>query len=615
MTVFDLEGNGFNPDKIWVVSYWDENKGHVISLTEYDDMRKFFLSQSVLIGHNIIRFDIPVIEKVLGIKVKARLIDTLALSWYLYPERNRHGLEWWGRDLGVDKPPIDDWENLSLEEYIYRCEEDVKINHKLWLKQDKYLDKLYDYTSNKTSLVNYLSFKMHCAQLQQEHKWKLDVEKTQKLLGELEAEKERKYTGLCEVMPAVPIIRRRTRPSKPYKKDGTMSEAGKRWFQLLDDFHYPREYMGEVEDVVGWSDPNPDSHPQRKDWLYSLGWKPQTFDYKRDKKTNKLRKIPQIKSSACDGSVCESVIALSEENPEVLLLDSLGILSHRISILKGFLEAEEDGYVTAEIQGLTNTLRFKHSVLVNIPGFDVKYGPEIRSCLSSPEGYTLCGSDQSSLEDRTKQHYMYEYDPEYVEEMNTPGFDPHLDLALLANALTPEQVQAHKDGTENHKKVRHAYKTTNYTATYGALPPTIARAAGVSIAEGERLHRIYWERNWSIQKVVDGLMVKKVEGQMWLYNPVSGFWYTLRHMKDRFSTLNQGTGVYCFDQWVRIVLSMGYKVIAQFHDEIVILIRKGEEQETEEKLNLSVKLLNEKLQLNRSLDIGILFGDNYADIH
>jgi hypothetical protein len=35
---------------------------------------------------------------------------------------------------------------------------------------------------------------------------------------------------------------------------------------------------------------------------------------------------------------------------------------------------------------------------------------------------------------------------------------------------------------------------------------------------------------------------------MWLYNPVSKFWYSAIY-KDIFSTLNQGTGVYCFDTW------------------------------------------------------------------
>ena len=56
-------------------------------------MRSFFDETDILVGHNIIRFDIPVVERLLGIKVKAQLVDTLALSWYLFPNRKIHKLE------------------------------------------------------------------------------------------------------------------------------------------------------------------------------------------------------------------------------------------------------------------------------------------------------------------------------------------------------------------------------------------------------------------------------------------------------------------------------------------------------------------------------------------
>tara|TARA_R110000796_G_scaffold69006_2_gene157662 strand:- start:293 stop:541 length:249 start_codon:yes stop_codon:yes gene_type:complete len=75
--IFDLECNGFNPDRI-----------HCIVANGEEVDKSFFealTSDDRLIGHNIIRFDIPVLERLLGIKIKAQLIDTLALSWYLTP--------------------------------------------------------------------------------------------------------------------------------------------------------------------------------------------------------------------------------------------------------------------------------------------------------------------------------------------------------------------------------------------------------------------------------------------------------------------------------------------------------------------------------------------------
>jgi len=125
MPVFDIEGDSLTPTKIHVLSYQDQDK--VVSLTDYDSIREWISKQKVLIGHNIVMFDIPVLERLLGIKIKAKLIDTLFLAWYLYPERSRYGLEWFGEDYGIPKPKVEDWQNLPLEVYVNRCEQDVLI--------------------------------------------------------------------------------------------------------------------------------------------------------------------------------------------------------------------------------------------------------------------------------------------------------------------------------------------------------------------------------------------------------------------------------------------------------------------------------------------------------
>jgi hypothetical protein len=44
-----------------------------------------------------------------------------------------------------------------------------------------------------------------------------------------------------------------------------------------------------------------------------------------------------------------------------------------------------------------------------------------------------------SLEDTTKRHYIQPLDPDYVESMSVPGFDPHLTLSLLAGRITQEE--------------------------------------------------------------------------------------------------------------------------------------------------------------------------------
>lgn len=621
-SVFDIECDGLKPTKIHCISV---NTKGVKSTPSYDNMRKFFLEAKVLVGHNIIRFDIPAVERLLGIKITAKLVDTLALSWYLEPNRLKHGLAEYGEDYGIPKPIVEDWEDQPLEVYIHRCEQDVHINTKLWQKQWKHLLRLYGSEEEAWRLIDYLSFKMKCAADQEHYRWKLDVDRCKTVVDKLTIEKELKLIELAQAMPKVPVKASKAKPAKLYLKGklNTLSVAGESWFALLRKQGLPEGYEGVVEYVKDWKEPNPGSTDQVKAWLYGLGWVPTTFQYKRDKITGDVRKIPQVQQDKTKGpGLCSSVKKLYDVEPKLEVLDGLSILTHRISVLNGFLDnVDDDGYVRAEVQGLTNTLRFKHRVVVNVPGIDKPYGADIRGCLVAPEGYELCGSDMSSLEDRTKQHYMWDYDPEYVMEMMTPDFDPHLNLAEFAKELTTEKVLAYKTGQLSDeqmklvKAIRHTYKQVNYAGVYGAGAATMSRTAGCSLQKAEKLLEAYWKRNWSVKKIAEDQITKVCMGQKWLYNPVSKLWYSLRHEKDRFSTLNQGTGVWCFDKWVELVKKDGPPIIGQFHDEVIALVKKGHREKVTTHLKLAMKKLNEMLKLNRELDCSVDFGNNYAEIH
>ena len=210
---------------------------------------------------------------------------------------------------------------------------------------------------------------------------------------------------------------------------------------------------------------------------------------------------------------------------------------------------------------------------------------------------------------------MWKHDPEYVKEMMTPDFDPHLDLAVVAGFITEEEAQDHKDGIKKCSGERSKAKTANYACVYGAKGATVARAAGFSLKEGEELVDKYWLRNWSVKKIAEEQLVKQCLGGMWLFNPVSKFWYSLRYDKDRFSTLNQGTGVYCFDVWIRNFRVLRSQLTGQMHDEVILHIKKGHRKGAEKLLRDAIVKTNEELKLNRDLDIDVQFGDNYAQIH
>ena len=612
-TVFDIETDGLLDvlTKIHVMS-WSNDMGEVKHTHDYDEMRYVLLNTETLVGHNIIRFDIPAIEKVLGIEVKARLIDTLALSWYLHHDRLKHGLEGYGEDYGVPKPKITDWDSLTPQEYAHRCDEDVKINNRLWRDLGMKLNKLYQDPTDKDRLIDYLSFKLDCAKEQEALQWKLDVPKAQAAYDEIMQLKEEKVEQLADAMPKRILERMAGQPKVMHKKDGELSSHGEKWVALCKEYKQPVTTT-QFKVKTGEERGNPNSNDQVKDWLYSLGWKPRTYKFVRDKVTGDERQIEQVRKNS---DLCQSVRSLGQVDPAVDLLDGLTVLTHRAGILKSFLECHKDGWLQAGIAGLTNTFRFKHyRPLVNLPGVDKPYGDVIRGCLTCPEGYVLAGADMTSLEDTTKRHYMKPHDPDYVEAMSKEGFDPHLDLALHAGVITQDDIDKHNSGERSLKPLRKNYKVVNYSATYGVGASKLARETGMKQGEAKTLLEAFWSRNWAIEKVASTLRTRELFGGMWLKNPVSGFWYSLRSDKDRFSTLNQGTGVFCFDTWVSFCRSEGIKSIGQFHDEVIALVKKGEEVAAEKIMHEAAIKLNQKVKLNVPLGTDVQFGKTYADIH
>ena len=570
--IFDIETDGLNATKIYVLSYFDGQS--IKSVIEYEDMKEVLYKADKLIGHNIIRFDIPVLERLLNIDLsKKYIIDTLGLSWYLYPNRKSHSLESFG-----EKVKIDDWENLDLFSYINRCESDVLLTQMVYERMMSYLEYIYEGKTNK--IISYLNFKLSCLQEQEKHKIKLDIEKVEKYIKFFEEEKQKKIEILSSCLP----------------KD----KKGK----------------------IG----NPNSVAQLKDWLYSLGWIPDTFT-----KSTKGKQVPQIYNA--EKTLTQSVRDLIEKHPEVETLESLLVIGNRLGTLKNFLKL--GFYAEASASKLTNTLRLRHINLVNLPKVtgkkDFRDGEYIRGCITCEEDEIMCGFDIVSLEDNTKQHYMYFHDPEYVKQVRVPGYDPHLAMAKFAGFISEEEENFYKwydSRDKDHvftseekakfkelKNIRHKAKTTNFSAIYGVGVKKLSDTSKIPIEQAKVLLELYWKRNKSVLLATKNFNIKELDNDtMWILNPVSKLYYNLRYKKDAFSTVNQSTGVFVFDTLLSIIRKK-FPIRAQFHDEGVIVIKKEEKEELIKHLQESVKELNKKLKLNVPIEISFQFGKNYAEIH
>ena len=190
-------------------------------------------------------------------------------------------------------------------------------------------------------------------------------------------------------------------------------------------------------------------------------------------------------------------------------------------------------------------------------------------------------------------------------------------MTLEEMKTLPEDKQ--KGLYNKNKEIGNLGKMVNFSSVYGTGPPKIALTTGMPLSQAKKLHQTYWNRNKAVKQVAASFKTKTThfegEEQMWLYNPVSGFWYSLRYEKDKFSTGNQGTGVYCFDLYVKEVRKRGLKIMLQYHDEIAFPVLESAQEETVKKLNESIIEVNRILKLNVPLGISVDFGKKYSDIH
>lgn len=111
----------------------------------YDEMRKLLSQEDTLfVCHNSVRFDMVVFHRILGIPMDYRKwVDTLGLSWFLWPDRKSHSLESFTEEVGIKKPKVDDWENVTWDQMKERCGSDVLINWRVWGMQRKRLEEIY----------------------------------------------------------------------------------------------------------------------------------------------------------------------------------------------------------------------------------------------------------------------------------------------------------------------------------------------------------------------------------------------------------------------------------------------------------------------------------------
>ncbi|MAX51443.1 MAG: hypothetical protein CMH22_05645 [Methylophaga sp.] len=652
----DIETKGFLEDikgvesdlHVLGIAYKTKDGWSVKTTNKKEDVKKVFEDpNNTIVGHNFYMFDIPSLEKIFkGIQIKATIVDSLLVAWYIEPNRIKYGLSDYGEEFNVPKPKIDDWENLSYEEYVNRVTEDCKINTNTWFKHLKLLRDLYNNDDNRIeSLLRFLMTKGKVYKMHQDNPLTLDIETCQANLELFDKLIEEIVEELKKVMPKVPVVAKRKRPKSIYKKDGTPSVAGERWLKIAEHYGVDEDYEGELEEVVRYDEPNPQSTSQVKSWLFSLNWKPRIY------KDGANGKVPQLKDKNKD--LCKSILKLVEEVPEIKGLSDLSLLQHRRGYFVGFLRDKIRGNkIVADIGGFTNTLRIKHRTLVNLIKPSAPYGEYVRSLLLPPEGYVMVGSDLSALESVTRNNFVFDIDRKFVEDQSHPFYDPHLEIAQIANMMTEAEVFFYKWWKEKRKnpditfkeigeipedfqiilnsyktdeeknefhdkldKKRAAGKVTNYSSMYGIGKVKLGEDLGIPAKEAANLIDAYWVKNNCVRVFSESCETKESNGQLWVKNPLNGYFYSLRSERDIFSTVNQGAGDYIFTLWQHNLMGLGVTLYGGFHDEIITCCKPEDCDLIVEKLKKAIDMVNRQLKLKVPVGIDYKIGNSYAEVH
>ena len=198
--IFDIESNGLTElqlkgpkkvlqkeaDRIWCICAIDIDSGVRYSFgpDKIDEAVDLLSSATLLIGHNIIHFDIPMIERLYPNSVSQvqNVFDTLIASRLMYPDVENHpfggnSLKAWGIHLGVEKITFkEDFQNYSKDMLVY-CEQDVEVTLRVYncvkhVKEDMPLPFYLEHVSANIiseQMDNGIGFDLHGAhELEQE---------------------------------------------------------------------------------------------------------------------------------------------------------------------------------------------------------------------------------------------------------------------------------------------------------------------------------------------------------------------------------------------------------------------------------------------------------------
>ena len=570
--IFDIETNGLAPTVVWCIVTKDIDTGTVATYVEgqWATFNEAIAQAKEVIGHNIIGYDIPACEKLLGTDFSnCTVTDTLVMSRLANPQREAHSLAYWGGQLGYPKGDYNDWSQYTPEMVVY-CKQDVSINEQVY---QRLLSELDSFGGESVVLEHSVQ---RIVQEQVRNGWLLDQPKARDLVAEL---KEKSY-DLEEIVQQVflplPTYIKEIIPK--LKKDGSTSVVGlkflgERW-----------EEVGGPFSRIDWPVFNLGSRQQIGRYLKHFGWKPKTF------------------TETGHPIVSEDVLKNVKGIPEAELIASYLLVGKRIAQVSSWLEAVNED--TQRVHGYVNTNgavtgRMTHSKpnLAQVPSSSSLYGPECRSCWIVDSGYKLVGIDASGLELRMLAHYMNDAD--------------YTNTILTGDIHTANQLAAGLD-------TRNQAKTFIYAYLYGAGDEKIGSIAGGGRAVGKRLKDSFLRATPALATLKDNVAVSAGKGYV---TGLDGRKVFIRSEHAALNSLLQSAGALIMKQALiildryAILWGIDYKFVGNIHDEFQVEVREDQAGKFGSLAASCIEAAGIHFKLRCPLAGEFNVGDSWADTH
>jgi len=589
--IFDIETNGLldSLDRIHCISVIDlENPYKVLDFGPKDIAEgiEYIMKADTLIGHNIIRFDIPAIKKVYpSFDFKGTLVDTLVAARVIWPDvRDRdmilrqrdpefpgkmlgkQTLGAWGRRLGVAKGDYDGpWETWNREMHNY-CIQDARVTLTLYNKiLAKHLDPRCWYLEHEVSKILWE---------QETHGFAFDVDAASDLYGRLCGRRDELNTALAGLFPDWEV---RT----PFVPKANNKKLG-----------YEKGVPTEKVKVIQFN-PNSRDHIANR-LVEKYDWKPTEF-------------TPEGKPRV------DEVVLGKLDYPEAKLLAESFLIAKRIGQLaegqNAWLRMEKDGVIHGSVNGngaVTGRMTHAYPNMAQVPSTRALYGAECRSLFVARPGHLLVGCDADALELRLLASYMaYFDDGAYVD--------------VVLNGDKSNGTDTHSRNAEALGCDRDTAKTWFYAFIYGAGNKKLGSILGGSAKRGAASKADFFRSLPALGKLVE--TVKTTATQRGHLKGLDGRELPIRSPHAALNTLLQSAGAVVMKQAL-VILDEDIKAynepahfVANVHDEWQLEVEEGSAERLGRRAVDAIRRAGDELGLRCPMDAQYSVGRTWADTH